>query len=99
MQRKRLAVWAMACVSLAGSLTLSVLGAKGTAQTGGPSVDQVPLDPLAIPKFEHELPIPRVYAPRLIRDSRGQVVRHEYTVSVAQTRVQMLPPGFASTTV
>ncbi len=99
MQRKRFAVWMTVCVSLVVTLTVSVFGAKGTAQTGGPSEDQVPLDPLAIPKFVHELPIPRVFAPKLLRDHDGRVVRHEYTVSVAQTRVQMLPPGFPATTV
>jgi FtsP/CotA-like multicopper oxidase with cupredoxin domain len=58
----------------------------------------VPLNPASIPKFAHELPIPRTFAPTLIT-SGGQVVRHQYTVSTAQTQVQMLPPGFPTTTV
>lgn len=67
-------------------------------QLSGPSVDQVPLDPTTIPKFAHDLPIPRVFAPTVVRDSHGDVIRHEYTVSVAHTRVQMLPPGYPKTT-
>jgi spore coat protein A len=65
---------------------------------GGPSSSQVPLDPLTIPKFAHELPIPRTFAPTVIT-AAGQVIRNEYTVSVKQTAVQMLPPGFPGTTV
>ena len=65
---------------------------------GQPSADQEPLDPEAIPKFAHELPIPRTFAPTVIT-SNGQVVRHEYTVSIAHTTVQALPPGFPATTV
>jgi FtsP/CotA-like multicopper oxidase with cupredoxin domain len=49
--------------------------------------------------FAHELSIPRVFAPTVIQDGSGNVIRHEYTVSVAQTRLQMLPPGFPMTTV
>jgi spore coat protein A len=75
-------------------------GNDATAEqaVGRPSADQVPLDPLAIPKFAHDLPIPRVFAPTVIT-SGGQVVRHEYTVSIAQTLVQMLPPEFPQTNV
>jgi FtsP/CotA-like multicopper oxidase with cupredoxin domain len=62
---------------------------------GTPSVDQVLLDPLSIPKFAHELPIPRVFAPSIRHDP----TRREYTISVKQTTVQLLPPGFPATTV
>ncbi|HLF26573.1 MAG TPA: carbohydrate-binding protein [Anaerolineae bacterium] len=65
---------------------------------GQPPPGQVPLDPLTIPKFAQELPIPRTFAPTLIRNAQGQVIRHEYTVSIAHTQVQMLPPGFPATT-
>ncbi len=65
---------------------------------GSPSSTQVPLDPLSIPKFAQELGVPRVFQPAVIMDGE-LVVRHEYTVSVKQTTVQMLPPGFPSTTV
>lgn len=63
---------------------------------GDPSPDQVPLDPTTIPRFAHELTIPRVFAPTVITD-RGRVVRHEYTVDVVQTEAQLLPPGFPPT--
>lgn len=59
---------------------------------------QVPLDPLSIPKFAHELPIPRTFAPTVITE-RGRVVRHEYTVSAQQTQAQLLPPGYPATTI
>jgi spore coat protein A, manganese oxidase len=97
-------------VLAAWSLPLAALGAcdmademsdnVGTAQeaVGPPSTSQVPLDPLTIPRFAHELPIPRTFAPIEIRD-RGRVIRHEYTVSVQQTTAQMLPPGFPATNV
>lgn len=59
-----------------------------------PSAGQVPLSPLLIPKFAQPLPIPRVLAPDVINP-----FLHEYTISVKQTTVQMLPPGFPDTTV
>jgi spore coat protein A, manganese oxidase len=64
---------------------------------GSPSTSQVPLDPLTIPKFAHELAIPRVFAPAI--QGSGPALRHVYTVSIRQTSVQMLPPGFPTTTV
>ena len=106
---KRLGRWGnLVGVSLAVVLALllsgdSVFGGRGGTrlftEKSGPSVDQVPLDPLDIPKFAHQLPIPRVFAPKVIRDFHGNVIRHEYTISVAHTQVQMLPPGFPRTTV
>jgi spore coat protein A, manganese oxidase len=87
-----------------GLVALSLVGCAAededldeTVQTvGDPSPDQVPLDPLTIPRFAHELPIPRVFAPRVITD-RGRVIRHEYTVSISQIEAQLLPPGFPRT--
>jgi len=89
------AIWAplIGCTSSAEDQTTK------TQAVGTPSPDQVPLDPATIPKFAHELPIPRVYAPTVIRDASGKVIRHEYTVAVQKTTVQMLPPGFPATTV
>lgn len=72
---------------------------QSTQAVGSPSVDQVPLDPTTIPQFANQLPIPRTYAPTVVRDSRGNVIRNEYTVTVAQTTAQILPPGFPATTV
>jgi hypothetical protein len=67
-------------------------------EVGPPSPDQVPLDPATIPQFAIQLPIPRVFAPTVIQQG-GNVIRHEYTVSAAQTQVQMLPPPLPATTV
>jgi FtsP/CotA-like multicopper oxidase with cupredoxin domain len=89
-------------VPLGFALAFSVFGTSVNGQAplaGNPSPDQVPLDPTTIPKFAHELAIPRVFVPTQIRDSRGRVIRNEYTVSVAHTQVQMLPPGYPMTTV
>jgi spore coat protein A, manganese oxidase len=72
----------------------------GTSQEplGSPSPDQVPLDPTTVPQFVNQLPIPAVWAPTVIT-SGGTVIRNEYTLAVSQTEVQMLPPGFPTTTV
>src|SRR6188474_1948978 len=70
-----------------------------TQSVGSPSTTQVPLDPATIPKFAHELTIPPVYAPTVITDASGRVIRHEYTVSIAPATVQLLPPGFPATNV
>ncbi|WP_394829469.1 carbohydrate-binding protein [Pendulispora albinea] len=71
---------------------------KAEAESGPPSAAQTPLDPNTIPKFAHELPIPGELAPTFVT-SGGRIIRQEFTVSVAQTSVQMLPPGFPDTTV
>lgn len=63
------------------------------------SADQVPLDPLTIPKFAHDLTIPLVFAPKIVQNSSGKVIRHEYDVFESHTRVQMLPLPFPMTTV
>ena len=65
---------------------------------GDPSASQVPLDPTTIPQFVNQLPIPRVFAPTVITQN-GEVIRHEYTVNVAKTLAQMLPPAFPQTNV
>ncbi len=67
-------------------------------EVGPPSPNQVPLDPATIPQFAIQLPIPRVFAPTVIQQG-GNVIRHEYTVSAAQTQVQMLPPPLPATNV
>src|SRR5260370_15056989 len=50
-------------------------------------------------KFTTQLPIPHVFAPTVIRNGSGQVIRNEYTITDSQTTVQMLPAGFPATTV
>ncbi|HEX5100774.1 MAG TPA: carbohydrate-binding protein [Polyangiaceae bacterium] len=95
------------CVGL-GAWFLSIGIAAGCGQqrettsterqpSGPPSTSQVPLSPTSIPKFAHELPIPRVFAPSVV--GMGPMLHHEYTVSVQKTTVQMLPPGFPDSTV
>lgn len=59
---------------------------------------QTPLLPENIPQFTQEMPIPRTFAPKKIW-SNGQVIRHEYTVTISQIQSQMLPTIFPSTTV
>ncbi len=66
---------------------------------GTPSVDQVLLDNTTVPMFVNQLTIPQTYAPTVVTDSHGNVVRNEYTVTVAQATAQILPPGFPATTV
>jgi hypothetical protein len=63
------------------------------------SANQEPLDPLTIPKFAHDLTIPLVFAPTIVKNRSGQVIRHEYDVFERHTRVQILPPPFPMTTV
>jgi spore coat protein A, manganese oxidase len=72
-----------------------------TVSASEQAVVQVALDPLTIPRFAHELPIPRTFAPTVIRSHHhyGEVIRTEYTVTAGQTQVQMLPPGYPMTTV
>jgi FtsP/CotA-like multicopper oxidase with cupredoxin domain len=65
---------------------------------GSPSPTQVPLDPTTIPQFVNQLPIPRKYAPTVITQGT-QVIRNEYTVTVANAQVQMLPPPLPATNV
>ena len=78
------------CVG-AGLLFLSIGVAAGCGQqhevtntdrqaSAPPSTSQVPLAPTSIPKFAHELPIPRVYAPVIV--GGGPTLHQEYTVSV-----------------
>src|SRR5688500_7442088 len=99
MKKHKRLLWGVLSCSLAALLAFTVHDGGILAQSPGPSPDQVPLDPALIPMFAQELPIPRTFAPTVIRNSSGQVIRHEYTISVAETRVQMLPPTFPMTTV
>jgi hypothetical protein len=95
----------------AGLLTLLAgcgLGEEGAAEdestttitraVGDPSASQVPLDATTIPQFVNQLTIPRVFAPTVIIQN-GQVVRNDYTINVAKTLAQLLPPGFPQTNV
>jgi FtsP/CotA-like multicopper oxidase with cupredoxin domain len=69
------------------------LGPEASAQ------EPEPLDPLAIPKYEHEVTIPRVAAPAVVRDGSGRIIRHEYTLTTRVIRAQVLPPPLPQSTV
>lgn len=75
------------------------LGKVTQAIAGIPPPNRVPLDPTTIPQFATQLPIPPTWAPTVIRNSAGQVIRNEYTISDSEADVQMLPAGFPPTTV
>ncbi|KAF0219144.1 MAG: putative multicopper [Geobacteraceae bacterium] len=103
-KRNRLTI----CMTLAFALTIMMIALgflPANAQAGGnphtyvPSIDQEELDPLLIPKYAHELAIPRVFAPTVIRGKNGEVTRHEYHISMDRISAQMLPPPFPPTTV
>src|SRR5215471_15389082 len=70
-----------------------------TAAAGLPPPNEQQLDPGMITKFANELPILPVWAPTVIRNSSGQVIRNEYTINDSEAAVQMLPAGFPPTTV
>jgi hypothetical protein len=70
-----------------------------TAAIGLPPPSEVPLDPTKIPMFQTQLPILPVWSPTVIKNSSGQVIRNEYTISDSEALVQMLPAGFPKTTV
>ncbi len=65
---------------------------------GSPSPSEVPLDPTTVPKFAQQLNIPEVWTPTPVTKN-GKVVQNNYTLSVAQSQEQVLPPGFPQTVV
>ncbi|HYH02314.1 MAG TPA: multicopper oxidase domain-containing protein, partial [Bacillota bacterium] len=62
-------------------------------------MDMPTLDPNTIPKFVNQLDKPDEYAPTVITDKCGNIIRHEYTVNVDVMQAQVLPPGFPKTKV
>jgi FtsP/CotA-like multicopper oxidase with cupredoxin domain len=72
---------------------------EATQAIGLPSPNELPLDPTTVPKFAQPLPIPEVWTPTPVCGFAGNVIRNEYTLSVTQTQVQMLPPGYPATNV
>jgi FtsP/CotA-like multicopper oxidase with cupredoxin domain len=97
--RTTLAGLAVAWLPLVGCLDSPNEVSQSKQAVGSPSVNQVLLDATTIPQFVNQLTIPATYAPTVIKDSHGNVIRHEYTVTVAQTTAQILPPGFPATTI
>src|SRR5258708_24643273 len=86
-------VFVLVVVSL--FVTLNRCGDKSTsigtstAASGPPSARQMPLDPTIIfaQRFTTQLPIPHVFAPTVIRNGSGQVIRNEYTIDRKSTRL------------
>ncbi|EGW39615.1 multicopper oxidase [Desulfosporosinus sp. OT] len=59
-----------------------------------------PLDPTTSPKFAHELVVPPVFEPLIVRHPvTGKVISHNYEVTVSQFTQQILPAAFPETTV
>ncbi|HEY7371182.1 MAG TPA: carbohydrate-binding protein [Polyangia bacterium] len=84
------------CNSVPGDVT------NGTAALGQPSPNQTPIDGQDLfnkTAFTTQLPIPKTFAPTVIRNGAGQVIRNEYTITDSQVQVQMLPAGYPTTTV
>ena len=60
----------------------------------------IPLDPIKISKFTSELVKPPEYIPEIVKDPMtGEVISHNYTVSINQFKQQILPDCFPMTTV
>src|SRR3954464_6609224 len=94
----RLAGIAITWLPLVGCFSSDEVSETSQA-VGTPSVNQVLLDATTVPQFVNQLVVPRTYAPTVITGTGGAVIRNEYTVTVAQSTAQILPPGFPATTV
>jgi FtsP/CotA-like multicopper oxidase with cupredoxin domain len=58
------------------------------------------LNPLTIPKYVNQLTgPPPIYVPRVIKGKGGEVIRHEYTVTMQSFKQQILPSGYPTTPV
>jgi len=55
------------------------------------------LDITTVPKFTSQMPRLPTYAPTLIKDSLGKVIKKEFTVRIAKFTEQQLPAGFPAT--
>src|SRR5258708_18769592 len=86
------AVFTLAAVGTVAVVVHSVRAA------GPPSPNQVPLDPTTIPQFATQLPIPRTFAPTVITNSIGNVIRNEYTIVDGAIQQQVQTAGFPPTT-
>jgi FtsP/CotA-like multicopper oxidase with cupredoxin domain len=59
-----------------------------------------PLDPNIIPKYVNQLVIPPVYAPKTVwNPTTGEIVSHNYTITMTEFLQQILPEGFPHTKV
>jgi FtsP/CotA-like multicopper oxidase with cupredoxin domain len=81
----------------AATTTTTATTTTGTAGTGGSTALAPILDPTTIPRFKNQLPMFSTYKPILTRDSKGNVIRKEFTVHIAKFTQQQLPSGFPAT--
>jgi FtsP/CotA-like multicopper oxidase with cupredoxin domain len=84
---------------LVGATQPWLVGSTALAEQQGALEEQEEMDPLTVPKYVNQLPIPRTLAPSIVRDSFGRPVRYDYDMSQNVINTQILPPGFPSTTV
>jgi len=80
-----------------GCLVAFTVAAHGCVGDAAPPPVRVLLDGETIPKFVDPLPIPAVWAPRVIDDGAG--LRHAYTIDVTERVQQVLPAGYPATKV
>jgi FtsP/CotA-like multicopper oxidase with cupredoxin domain len=77
--------------------TAAPAAATTTTTTTNPPALAPILDPTTIPRFKNQLPMFSTYKPKLTRDSRGKIIKKEFTVHIAKFTQQQLPPGFPAT--
>src|SRR5436305_5115648 len=68
-----------------------------TVQGAAPAPLAPQLDPTTIPRFAHDMPRLFTYEPTIVRNGAGQVIRRDYTISIAKFTEQQLPPSFPAT--
>lgn len=93
---------AVALAANCGSTESDPVG-ESAQEVGLPPNNEVPLtaeDIIAAGgQFKNQLPILPVWQPTVTKNSMGQVIQNDYTISDSEATVQMLPPGFPQTTV
>ena len=73
----------------------TIVSAMHTKETG--ETAKTPLDPLTIPQFTDELPLPDVLDPAVEKEC-GRTT-HSYAVDISEFKQQLLPQGMPETTV
>lgn len=59
-----------------------------------------PLDPNIIPKYVNQLVVPPVFVPKTVcNPTTGEIISHNYTITMTEFMQQILPEGFPRTTV
>ncbi len=95
-RRSPLRVLFVGFVFLAFVASLAAPAAAVTSDSTEPAL----LDPTTIPKYVNELTgAPPVYVPTVVTDARGNVVSHDYVVTMSAFYEQILPAGYPMTPV